>query len=140
MKTLSWTVALIILLVANVWATSNLNLSKSNINRLRGARLVRASVELHGQASFLAYTTPADADFLLTDVCIGNAPGGVLIAIGGAALVQLTSGTCEHFSPGMILTPDAPLTCTAFDPETNGFCTISGSLGQPFPATPTPRS
>lgn len=139
MKTLSWSAALVVLLVASAWAASNLNLSKSNINRLRGSRLVRASVDLHGQASYLVYSTPADADFVLTDVCVGNAAGGVLVAIGGDGLVQLASGACQHFSPGMILPPDAPLTCTAFDPETNGFCTISGTLGLPFPATPTPR-
>ena len=139
MKTLSWSAALVVLLVASAWAGANLNLSKSNINRLRGSRLVRASVDLHGQASYLVYSTPADADFVLTDVCVGNAAGGVLVAIGGDSLVQLASATCQHFSPGMILPPDAPLTCTAFDPETNGFCTIGGTLGLPFPATPTPR-
>ena len=139
MKTLSWTVALMVLLVATAWAGANLNLSKSNINRLRGSRLVRASVDLHGQASYIVYSTPADADFVLTDVCVGNAAGGVLVTIGGVGLVQLASGACEHFSPGMILPPDAPVTCTASDPETNGFCTISGTLGQPLPPTPTPR-
>ena len=76
---------------------SNLDLSKSNVNRLRGSRLVRASVDLQGQASYIVYSTPADADFVLTDVCVGNAAGGVLVAIGGNGLVQLASGSLPTF-------------------------------------------
>lgn len=139
MKTLLRAGVVVLLLVTSVWGTSNLNLSKSNINRLARGTLVSASVNVAGQASYLVYSTPADVDFVLTQVCVGNSSGGILVQIGGVGVVQVGSGLCQTFAPGLILTRDAPLTCTSFDPETNSFCTIAGILGVSYPPTPTPR-
>ena len=140
MKTFLRAVAVVVLVATSAWATSNLNLSKSNINRLAVGKLLSASVNLVGQASFLVYTTPADADAVLTQVCVGNAAGGVLVQVGGVGIAQVGSGACQTFSPGLILARDAPLTCTTVDPEANSFCAIAGILGLAYPPTPTPRS
>ncbi|MFN8643212.1 MAG: hypothetical protein U0802_16715 [Candidatus Binatia bacterium] len=133
-------VAAVVLLATGAWAASNLNLSKSNINRLAVGKLLSASVNLVGQVSALVYTTPADADVVLTQVCVGKAAGGVLVQIAGVGIAQVGSGSCQTFSPGLILTRDAPLSCTSFDPETSSFCSITGIVGLASPPTPTPRA
>src|SRR5690349_4888625 len=90
--------ALLALTVTSAWAASNLNLSKSNINRIlsRGS-LVTASVDVTGNASYLLYTTPANADFVLTQACGGNSPSGLLIQVGGVKILQLAPMACQIF-------------------------------------------
>ena len=140
MRTVFRVGAIVVLLVTCAWAASNLNLSKSNINRLSRATLVSVSTTVSGAVSQIVYTTPASGDFVLTQVCTGIATGGVLVQIGGVSIAQVGSGTCQTF-PGLLLPPAQLLTCTAFDPEaTNNFCTITGLLGPATPPTPTPRT
>ena len=127
-----------VLLASGAWATSNLNLSKSNINRINRGNLVTASVDVVGQVSSLVYTTPTNADFVLTNVCAGPVNGGTLVQVGGVKLLQIAGNACQSFNPGMLLPPGASVSCTSFDAEATSFCTITGMQGLPFPATPTP--
>ena len=105
------------LLATSSWATSNLNLSKSNVTRifLRGT-IVTASTDISGAVSQIVYRTPASGDFILTQACTGLAPGGTLLQVGGVSLVQLGSGQCQTFTPGTVLPPDQVVTCTTFAP------------------------
>lgn len=120
-----------------VWAASNLNLSKSNINReFPRTAVVTASADISFEIAPILYTTPADADFLLTQVCVGPADGGVLVQAGGVSVVHIASGQCQVFTPGLILPRDAPVTCTVYSAGVHSFCTISGLVG-PAPRTPT---
>ncbi len=136
-KAILQVVAFLALSAAGAWATSNLNLSKSNINRqFPRAAVVTASSDINGARAQLVYTTPADSDFLLTQVCVGAAAGGVLVQAGGASIVLVPSGQCQTFSPGAILPPGQPVTCTTFAEEANTFCSITGLLG-PAARTPT---
>jgi hypothetical protein len=138
--------ALTTLMATSASATSNLNLSKSNINRLqRGGTLVTATTEVRGEAPSVVYTTPANADFVLTQVCAGPVNGGVFLGSGWpfppsqVRLAFVGGGLCQTFTPGMPLPPSQPVTCAAsFDFEATTFCTISGILSPPFP-TATPR-
>jgi hypothetical protein len=124
------------LLATSVWAAANLDLSKSNVNRLlaRGS-LVTASTDVTSGAARTVYNTPDSSDFILTQVCAGSA--GILLQVGGASLVQVGSGLCQSFSPGMLLTPGQPVTCSALGGDTTTFCTIAGILGY-APPTPSP--
>lgn len=141
MKTLLRVGAIVVLLVPCAWAGSNLNLSKSNVNRLSRATLVSVSTTFSGAVSQIVYNTPSSGDFVLTQMCTGISNGGVLVQIGGVSVAQVGSGNCQTFS-GLLLPPNQVLTCTSFDPEaTNNFCTISGLLGPATPQpTPTPRT
>jgi len=138
--------ALIALTATSAWATSNLNLSKSNINRLqRGGILVTASTEVRGETPIVVYTTPANADFVLTQICAGPVNGGVILGSGWlfppsqVRLAFVGGGLCQAFAPGMPLPPSQPVTCAAsFDFEATTFCTITGILSPPLP-TATPR-
>lgn len=133
-------VAILVLSTTSVWAGSNLNLSKSNINRMLGrGTFVTASVDVAGTAAYLLYSTPADTDFVLTQVCVGTVNGGVLLQVGGASLVQVGSGQCQSFSPGMVLPRDQAVTCTSFDAGASTFCSITGVLAPSFPPVPTPQ-
>ena len=72
MKTIrSLVVAIFVVAVAtNSWGGSNLNLSKSNINRLQNNSIViTASANLGASESVLIYTAPANGDFMLTQFC-----------------------------------------------------------------------
>ena len=130
---------LIGLLATSCWATSNLNLSKSNVNRImqRGT-FVSANADISGAVSRIVYTVPTNQDFLLTQACAGPAEGGVLIEVGGVGIAQVSSGLCQTFNPGVILTSEQLLVCTSFAAAQNSFCMISGILG-PVNPTPTPR-
>jgi hypothetical protein len=141
MKTVLRVGAILVLLVTCAWAGANLNLSKSNINRLSRATLVSVSTTFSGAVSQIVYSTPSSGDFVLTQVCTGTSNGGVLVQIGGVSIAQVASGNCQTF-PGLLLPPDQSLTCTSFDAEaTNNFCTITGLLGPAAPQpTPTPRT
>ncbi len=138
--------ALLALTATSARATSNLNLSKSNINRLqRGGTLVTASTEVRGETPTIVYTTPANADFVLTQICAGPVNGGIILGSGWpfppsqVRLAFVGGGLCQTFTPGMPLPPSQPVTCApSFDFEATTFCTISGILSPPFP-TATPR-
>lgn len=138
MKTLLRVGAIVVLLVTCAWAASNLNLSKSNVNRLSRATLVSVTTTLSGGVAQIVYSTPSSGDFVLTQVCTGSSNGGVLVQIGGVSIAQVPSGNCQTF-PGLLLPPDQLLTCTSFE-ATNTFCTITGLLAPGTPPTPTPRT
>jgi len=140
MKTALRAGAILVLLATNSWASANLNLSKSNVNRIQTkGTLVTASTSIAGAVSQIVYQTPSAGDFLLTQICTGIAAGGTLVQVGGVGIAQVGSGLCQTFTPGMFLSPDQVVTCTTFAAETNSFCTITGLLGAPPLATPTPR-
>jgi hypothetical protein len=143
MKTLLRVGAAVVLLVTSAWAQSNLNLSKSNINRLSRGTLVTASTSVSATAGQFLYRTPAAGDFVLTQVCAGSTTVSdyFVFQIGGVSIAQVGSGVCQTFSPGLILTPDQPLTCGSSDIFSRGsFCTITGIQEPASPPTPTPRS
>ena len=129
--------ATVALFATTCWAASNLNLSKSNINREfpRGS-YVSASANIAGAVSQIVYRTPANADFILMQVCTGVVTGGTLIQAGGVNIAQVGSGLCQTFTPGIVLPPDEAVTCTTFAEDASTFCTIAGIVGPP---TPTPR-
>ncbi len=81
MKTIrNLVVAIFVAVVAtDSWGGSNLNLSKSNINRLQNSSIViTASGNLGASESVLIYTAPASGDFMLTQFCASpDATGGV---------------------------------------------------------------
>jgi hypothetical protein len=139
--------AIVALTATSAAATSNLNLSKSNINRIqRGGTLVTGNAEVRGDVPVVVYNTPANADFILTQVCAGPVNGGVYLASsfpGAATQVRLAfvgGGQCHTFSPGLPLPAGQAVTCTpSFDFEAETFCTINGIQTLPLPsATPRP--
>ncbi len=138
--------AFLALMATSARATSNLNLSKSNINRLqRGGTLVTATTDVRGETPSVVYTTPANADFVVTQICAGPINGGVFLGSGWPVppspvrLAFVGGGQCQTFTPGMPLPPNQTVTCAAsFDFEATTFCTITGILSPPLP-TATPR-
>jgi len=147
MKQSAVLVAAVLTLATGAWAASNLNLSKSNINRLqRLSTPVTASADISGDRPTLVYRTPDNADFVLTQVCVGPINGGVLLNFAWSEqtvrpLAFVQGGSCTTFAGlGLSLPPSRNLSCTpAFDFEAQTFCTITGLVGQTFPAaTPTP--
>ena len=136
MKTSLLVGAIIGLFATSSWAASNLNLSKSNINRVSRGTFVTASTDISGAVSQIVYRTPASGDFILTQVCAGLVTGGILLQAGGASIAQVGSGLCQTFTPGMFLPPDQVVSCTTFTASANTFCTITGIQEPP---EPTPR-
>jgi hypothetical protein len=122
------------LVASNSWSSSNLNLSKSNINRVRdfpSAAVTTASLNLTGPSdSEVIYTTPTSGDFILTQFCASPSPdGGVLLSaagLGGIAQTGLTS--CFTFTPGLSVPKGSAVSCSTFSGASPGsyFCMISG--------------
>ena len=77
--------AIIFLFATNSWAAS-VNTTRSNTFKIeqRGT-IVTASTSISGAVSQIVYTTPATGDFVLTQVCVGLASGGVLLQVGASA-------------------------------------------------------
>jgi hypothetical protein len=133
-------VTIVVLFATSVWATSNLNLSKSNINRtFPRSKFVTATVGISGSQSALVYQVPADGDFVLTQVCVGPVSGGVRIQVSGASIAHVASGACQSFDPGVVLQADGLVSCTTFADEQT-FCMISGLLSPAPRPTLTPRT
>ncbi len=95
MKAISFFLALICvaLVASNSGATSNLNLSKSNVNRVRdfpSAAVTTASLNLTGPSDTeVIYTTPTSGDFILTQFCASPSPdGGVLLSAAGLGVYR----------------------------------------------------
>jgi hypothetical protein len=136
------TVISIAMVTTNAWGTSNLNLSKSNVNReFPNASIATASVNLTGPGDTqVIYTTPAKGDFMLTQFCASpDAPGGVrLDAAGFGGIAQTGTTSCLTFSPGVSIPKGAALSCSIGGTVTASastssaaivasfFCTISG--------------
>jgi len=122
------------LLATNSWGSSNLNLSKSNINRVKdfpNAAVTTASINLTGPSDTeVVYTTPASGDFILTQFCASPSPdGGVLLSaagLGGIAQAGLTN--CFTFTPGLSIPKGSAVSCSTFPGASPGsyFCMISG--------------
>ncbi len=145
MKTVrSLVVAIFVMLLAtDSWGGSNLNLSKSNINRLQNNSVViTASVNLGASESVLIYTAPASGDFMLTQFCASpDATGGVRLdasALGSVAQTT-TAMSCFTFNPGVSIPKGSNVSCTtnptgivaaaaspALPSPSTFFCTISG--------------
>ena len=136
---------LVAMLATNSWGTSNLNLSKSNVNReFPNASITTASVNLGQAESAAVYTTPARGDFILTQFCASpDVTGGIrLDATGLGGIAQVGSTSCITFTPGVSIPHSSTLSCTtnsiaAASAPTAGssalvaagfFCTISGML------------
>lgn len=139
MKTAILVGSIIGLSATSCWAGSNLNLSKSNVNRTSRGIYVTASTNISGSVSQIVYQTPATGDFILTQVCTGLATGGMLLQVAGVGIAHVGSGLCQTFTPGMILSPDQVVTCTTFAADASSFCAITGILAPSPPSTPTPR-
>jgi hypothetical protein len=129
------------MLATNSWGASNLNLSKSNINReFPNAALTTASVNLGPSESVIVYTIPERGDFILTQFCASpDATGGIrLDATGLGGIAQTGATSCFTFSPGVSIPKGSTLSCStgsaapAFAATTSAlvvasyFCTISG--------------
>lgn len=147
MKAMAVSAAILIMMLAtDSWGTSNLNLSKSNINReFPNDTLATASVNLGAGESMIVYNTPAKGDFLLTQFCASpDASGGIrLDASGFGGIAQTGATSCFTFTPGVSIPKNSSLSCTTFSavlataPATSAdaaaaiipasyFCTISG--------------
>ena len=96
MKILLRVGVIVVLFVTCAWATSNLNLSKSNINRLSRATLVSASTTLSGAISQIVYRTPSSGDFVLTQVCTGISNGGASSRSAASASRRSGPATARH--------------------------------------------
>lgn len=113
-------------------ATSNLNLSKSNINReFPGGKMVTATVSLtNPNETKIVYSTPASGDFILTQVCTSSVNGGIRLAVSGfGPIADISQPSCQSFTPGISLPSDAAITCSTTAYAAAGgsyFCTISG--------------
>jgi hypothetical protein len=134
--------AFVSLLVTNSWATSNLNLSKSNINRYLpypNAALTTATANVPAGGTVQVYTTPVLGDFILTQFCASpDAIGGVrLNAVNFGDIAQTVNNgvSCFTFTPGVSIPKNSALTCSnggtsvpniATSSAANYFCTISG--------------
>ncbi len=115
-------------------AASNLNLSKSNINRVGGAQIVSATVSFSGpDQTQTVYTTPETGEFLLTQFCVGPANGGIRLAVTGFGPIAHTgSEMCYAFNPGVIVPKNSAITCSTTQYAESGdyFCAISGLLAR----------
>ena len=134
--------AFVSLLVTNSWATSNLNLSKSNINRYLpypNAALTTATANVPAGGTVQVYTTPVLGDFILTQFCASpDAIGGVrLNAVNFGDIAQTVNNgvSCFTFTPGVSIPKNSALTCSnggtsvpniATSVAASYFCTISG--------------
>ena len=118
MKTISGLAAalLVILLATGSWGANNLDLSKSNVNRLETAsQVVTASANLGASESVLLYTAPASGDFVLTQFCASpDATGGVRLDVNGfGSIAQTTSAlSCFTFNPGISVPKGSTVSCT----------------------------
>ena len=99
---------------------------------------------MSGGTATVVYRTPDNADFVLTQVCVGPINGGVLVNFAWTEqnvrpLAFVQGGSCTTFAGlGLPLPTGGNLSCTpAFDFEARTFCTISGLVGQAYPS-PTP--
>jgi hypothetical protein len=137
MKTTSSVIALILvaMLATNSWSSSNLNLSKSNINRVRdfpNAAVTTASINITGPSDTeTIYTTPASGDFILTEFCASLQPdGGVLLSAAGLGGIAQTGPTtsCFTFTPGLSIPKGSAVSCSTASGASPGsyFCMISG--------------
>jgi hypothetical protein len=143
------TTIFLVMLSANSWASSNLNLSRSNANIYReipDAAVTTASVNLAGTGETeLVYNTPAKGDFILTQLCASpDAPSGIRLDATGLGSIAQTGGiSCITFSPGVSIPKGSAVSCTTLAPVLAGtpppsasdataaiaasyFCTISG--------------
>lgn len=126
---------------SGAWAASNLNLSKSNVNRdFPRAAIFTASTDLDASQPQVVYTTPDSSDALLTQVCVGAAAGGVLVRAGSASIAHIAAGQCQTFTPAVVLPRGAALTCTAAAAAEATFCMISGVVGSDAKQGPTPST
>jgi hypothetical protein len=113
------------------WATSNLNLSKSNINRVGGAIVMSGSATLSGpRETQVVLNVPETGDFLLTQVCVSPTNGGIrLEARNLGPLVHVADPLCVSLQPGISVRPGSVLTCSTTGFAAAGgdyFCTVSG--------------
>ena len=144
-NTFSFVAATVVAMIATrLFAASNLNLSKSNINReFPNASIVTASVNLGASESALVYTTPAKGDFVLTQFCASpDVSGGIrLDASALGSIAQSGSTSCITFTPGVSIPHNSMVSCTtgsaaaaaASQPASSSaavvasfFCSISG--------------
>jgi hypothetical protein len=122
-------------LATNSWGASNLNLSKSNINRyieFPDTALISATINLPANQSEVVYIVPPKGDFVLTEFCASpDVEHGVrLDASGFGSIAQTVNGVgCYSFTPGVSIPRGSTLTCSALsgvNSDASYFCTISG--------------
>jgi hypothetical protein len=123
--------SILALAVSGAWAASNLNSSKSNLNReYPNGRIVSATTTLSGpNDAQVAYTTSAKGDFILTQLCTSPVNGGVLLSASGfGGIAHTGSELCYTFTPGVSVPKDSQLVCSTTQHAEPGphFCTISG--------------
>jgi hypothetical protein len=143
MKRLLLTAAIVVLVAASSWGSTNYNSSKSNVYApFPNAMITTASINFSAGEGGVVYTTPSNGDFILTQFCAGpNAFGGVqLEAANFGTIAETENGAaCYTFTPGVSIPPNSELTCsTAGFHKTTYFCTISGI--QTTPSSPTPTA
>lgn len=136
-KLLLLTLAVALVALGSIaWAGSNLNLSRSNINRLlpEATFLVTASTTLSNpREPQTVYTTPSTGDFVLTQVCTSLGNGGIELAadnLGRIAHVGRSGGSCQTFITGAVIPKASAITCSlnAFADAGSYFCMITGYL------------
>lgn len=128
------TMALLVTPMSFAWASANLNLSKSNINKeFPKASFVTATVTLTDpNETKTVFTTPGTGDFILTQACVSFVNGGMRIAATGLGpIADVGAPTCQVFDPGMSVPKTSDITCSttsAASPGGDYFCTVSGML------------
>ena len=132
MKTLLTIAAILILLATVAGAATSVKSSKSNSSERFSAKNLSASTEVSGpDGTATVLTTPANADFLLTQVCVGDANGGIQINAAGLGPVAIVPpASCQSFD-GVVLPRNAAITCSTGPDAAAGtyFCTIFGLQG-----------
>lgn len=121
------------------FAASNLNLSKSNVNRVlpEESVLVSATVNISSNETQTIYTTPTSGDFILTTFCASAVQNGSmsLAAEGFGSIAQTTDNNlCYAFNPGLVMPRESAITCSSavariaarLSASNLYFCTISG--------------
>jgi len=123
---------LLVTVVSISLAASNLNLSKSNINRVGGLQIVSATASLSGpNQTQTVYITAETGEFLLTQLCVSPVNGGIrLAATGFGPIAHTGAAMCYTFNPGVIVPKSSTITCStsSFAEAGDYFCTISGLL------------
>ena len=139
---------LLVTLGSMSWASSNLNSSRSNVNKVGGPTgkgSVSASIDLTGPTDTqTVYTATPNADtptgsFYLTQACVSNvnSSAGVRLdnggtgGIGSIAVVGATvNNLCQSFLPdGVFIVGGSTITCSISGASAGThFCRITGVL------------
>jgi hypothetical protein len=137
MKTTVTTVllgAFVALHATAAFASTNLNSSRSNVNKVAG-QAATASVNLSGPSDTqTVFTAPATGSFYIQAFCADDVAGGVRLDIAGIGPIAVTGihSSCEHFDLWVYVPQNADVTCSTSSsaPAGSYFCSITGTASK----------